>query len=151
MYRFPFHFSLTLHTSPLSLLSLSLSLSLSHTLTHSLIKHTGVLSCSPANGKRINSIIVHSTGFICGCDHGVVLLFDKNGEDDSSTLFFLLFSIHLWLVKSVYYVLTIYWEIIIKYFHSFLFLNWKRYTICVNENFNCSRKWKGWGWWKWWK
>ena len=63
--------------------SFSYLISLSHT-------HTGVLSCSPANGKRINSIIVHSTGFVCGCDHGVVLFFDKNGEDESSTQFALM-------------------------------------------------------------
>ena len=30
----------------------------------------GVLSCSPGNGSKINCIVTHSTGFVCGCDKG---------------------------------------------------------------------------------
>ena len=49
---------------------------------------SGVLACSPADGRRINCLVAHSTGFVAGCDGGSVLLFDK--ADSEGTQFALM-------------------------------------------------------------
>ena len=41
---------------------------------------SGVLPCSPSDGVAIRSMAVYSTGFICGCDTGIVRLFEQSSD-----------------------------------------------------------------------
>ena len=47
---------------------------------------SGVLPCSPSDGVAIRSMAVYSTGFICGCDTGIVRLFELSEDDGQYTL-----------------------------------------------------------------
>ena len=47
----------------------------------------GVLECSPADGIAIRCMTTHSTGFLCGCDGGIVRLFAKVETGDGSVRF----------------------------------------------------------------
>ncbi len=41
----------------------------------------GVLPSSPANGKSIDSIAAYSKGFVCGCDEGVLHVFERDEKE----------------------------------------------------------------------
>jgi WD40 repeat protein len=41
----------------------------------------GVLSSSPSDGKSIDSICAFSRGFVCGCDEGVLYVFERDEKE----------------------------------------------------------------------
>lgn len=41
----------------------------------------GVLESSPANGKSIDSIAAFSKGFVCGCEEGVLYVFERDDKE----------------------------------------------------------------------
>jgi cilia- and flagella-associated protein 57 len=47
---------------------------------------SGVLSCSPSDGIAIRAMSVYSGGFICGCDNGIVRLFELSEDDGQYSL-----------------------------------------------------------------
>jgi hypothetical protein len=41
----------------------------------------GVLESSPSDGKSIDCLVAYSKGFICGCDEGIIYLFERDDRE----------------------------------------------------------------------